>query len=193
MTTGASADAVELLTTDHRTVEQLFRHLRAAGEVGASENQRDLVQRIVRELSVHAAVEEQVLYSAARDLLPNGDALARDSLDAHAEVKDLLAELDGCDPTHEAFEARVARLMTLVEAHVAEEEGELFPELRRLAGQERLQELGTTMEQAKKQAPTRPHPYAPDRPPPSIVAGAVAAVADLARDSARTLVREPYS
>jgi hemerythrin superfamily protein len=192
MTTGASADAIELLAADHRAVEQLFRHLAAAGEVGAVENQRDLAQRIVRELSVHAAVEEQVLYPAVRTLLPEGDRLADTSLEDHAEVKRALADLDGRDPSDDGFEPCAARLAELVRSHVAEEEGELFPALQ-AAGRERLQELATALERARKVAPTRPHPHVPDRPPANIVLGAVAAVADRARDAARSLVGEPQS
>ncbi|HEX2039766.1 MAG TPA: hemerythrin domain-containing protein [Acidimicrobiales bacterium] len=193
MTAGASVDAVELLTTDHRAVERLFRHLLAAGQVAAVENQRDLAQRIVRELSVHAAVEEQVLYPAARELLPDGDRWADESLHAHGEVKHLLGELDGLDPVDDGFESCVTRLMELVRSHVGEEEAELLPALHRLAGRERLQELGTAMEQAKEGAPTRPHPHAPERPPVHIVAGAVATVADRAGHPVRPLVRGPQS
>jgi hypothetical protein len=48
-----------------------------------------------------------------------------------------------------------------------------------------LDELGKRMEKAKKLAPTRPHPRAPDQPPGILAAGMVAAVMDRARDMVR--------
>lgn len=183
--TGAAPDAVELLTADHRVVEQLFGHLEQAAGTSAVENQRDLSQRIVRELSVHAAAEEQVLYPTVRAMLSEGEARADDALQEHGAVKHLLAELDGMDPTDERFLAGFLRLMAVVRTHVDEEEGALFPELRQAVGQERLTEMGTLLERARATAPTRPHPHVPDRPPANIVAGAVTAVADRARDAAR--------
>lgn len=186
-TTGASADAVELLAADHREVEQLFRHLERASGSTATENQRDLAERIVRRLSVHAAVEEQVLYPAVRELLPDGDRVADDSLGDHAELKRMLADLDGRQADDPMFLPGFMAAMEVVRTHVADEEGSLFPALRQAAGQERLQELGTAMERARATAPTRPHPLAPDRPPANIVAGAIAAVADRARDAVRRL------
>jgi hypothetical protein len=41
------------------------------------------------------------------------------------------------------------------------------------------------MEKAKKIAPTRPHPRAPDQPPGILAAGMVAAVMDRAKDMVR--------
>jgi hypothetical protein len=41
------------------------------------------------------------------------------------------------------------------------------------------------MEKAKKLAPTRPHPRAPDQPPGNLVAGTMAAVMDRAKDMVR--------
>ena len=48
-----------------------------------------------------------------------------------------------------------------------------------------LEELGKRMEKAKKIAPTRPHPRAPDSPPGNLVSGTMAAVMDRGRDLVR--------
>jgi hypothetical protein len=45
------------------------------------------------------------------------------------------------------------------------------------------------MEEAKKAAPTRPHPRQPDEPPGNVIAGAVAGVVDKARDAVRDSLR----
>ena len=69
-----------------------------------------------------------------------------------------------------------------------EEEGELFPKVRKLLEPQMLAELGVRMEKAKKLAPTRPHPRAPDMPPGNIVAGSVAAIMDRGKDLMRDVI-----
>lgn len=183
--TDARPDAVELLATDHRTVEQLFHQLELASKTSAVENQRDLAQRIVRELSVHAAGEEQVLYPAIRRALDDGERRADEGIAEHAELKQLLADLDGVQPHDERFFAGFRRVMDVVRAHVADEEQALFPRLRESVGQAELYELAEALVSAKRLAPTRPHPHAPSRPPGNIVVGAAASLADRTRDIVR--------
>jgi hemerythrin superfamily protein len=189
-TTGTATDAVELLTADHRVLGQLFHQLDLATATDAVENQRDLAQRIVRELSVHAAVEEQLLYPAIRTALEDGERLADHALEEHAEVKHLLVELDRTRPHEDGFASMVTALIATVEQHVTEEEGLLLPQLAETLGPERLMELGEAMQLAKATAPTRPHPHVPDRPPGNVVAGAVTAFTDRVRDAVRDVTAE---
>lgn len=183
--TGARPDVVEVLTSDHRLVDQLFHQFELASSTEAYENQRDLAQKLVRELSVHSVAEEQVLYPVMRRVLENGDRLADECLEAHAELKRLLADLDGIGPHDEGFVSGFTQLAALVREHVVEEEGLLLPQLQEAVDAEELLDLGAAVEQAKRLAPTRPQPHAPNRPPGNIVAGALAAVADNARDLVR--------
>jgi len=100
-------------------------------------------------------------------------------------VKWTLSELEKMKPEDERYDAKVQVLMESVRHHVEEEEEELFPKARRLLGDDLLFELGDRIEKAKKIAPTRPHPRAPDEPPGNLVAGTVAAVMDRAKDMVR--------
>src|SRR5690606_503114 len=52
-------DAITLLRDDHKTVERLFKRFEKAGDRALVEK-RSVVDRIIEELSVHAAIEEQV-------------------------------------------------------------------------------------------------------------------------------------
>ncbi|HUJ26173.1 MAG TPA: hemerythrin domain-containing protein, partial [Myxococcales bacterium] len=88
----------------------------------------------------------------------------------------------------ERFEAKVKVLSENVRHHVEEEQDEMFPRVQKLLGQELLDQLGERMARAKKLAPTRPHPRAPDSPPGNIVAGTMAAVMDKSKDLLRGLV-----
>ena len=174
-------DAVAVLRADHRTVEGLFTRFEKAGP-RALRTKRSLVDRMVTELTVHAAIEEAVLYPAARAEVPGAGPEVLESLEEHHVVKWLLAELDGLDPEDERFDAKVAVLTENVRHHVAEEEGELFPALRTHLTRARLVELGKELRAMRSHVPTRPHPRTPDTPPASLVPDVVTHVLDRARD-----------
>lgn len=152
---------------------------------GGPERRRQLVDEMIRELSVHAAIEEQVLYPYMRRELQGGEELAEEGIQEHQKAKELLADLERLDPQDATFNRRVGQLIADVRHHVEEEETEFFPRLREIASPDDLVELGSRLEAAKKLAPTRPHPKAPNTPPGNVVAGAAAAALDKARDKLR--------
>lgn len=174
-------DALKLLRTDHRTVEKLFKEYEAAGDRAYATKAR-LVASMTVELSVHAAIEEQVFYPAARKAVSPTNAMVLESLEEHHIVKWILSELSGMEPTDERYEPKVTVLMEMVRHHVKEEEGDLFPEVAKGIGEDRLEELGRQLETAKQTAPTRPHPLGPDTPPFNMVNGLVTGAMDRARD-----------
>ena len=172
-------NAVHLLQQDHREVEQLFSQIEAAGGAGPDE----AVNEVVRELSVHAVIEEQVLYPAIREKVTGGDELADHAIEEHQEVKELLAQIERSDGDATERRSLLARLTREVRSHVEEEEGDVLPKLQAAVGPDELRQLGEAMAQAKKMAPTRPHPHAPNTPPGNVVAGPAAALVDKARDA----------
>jgi hemerythrin superfamily protein len=182
-------NAITLLKNDHKTVEGLFKRFEKLGP-RAVKTRQDIVERIVRELSIHAAIEEMVLYPAIRDAVKSGDVdkLVLQSLEEHHLVKWVLWELERMDPTDERFDAKVRVLIENVRHHVTEEEKELFPQVNKVYGRAQLDELGEAMESLKKTVPTHPHPRSPDEPPGNLIAGAGAALVDKALDAGRRLV-----
>ena len=179
--TRTSLDAVALLKNDHRAVEGLFKKFKASRNSRAKGTIRD---QIVKELSIHASIEEELLYPAA-DKRARQKGLVLESLEEHHLVKVLLSEIDGMDPEDERFEPKVHVLMENVMHHAKEEEKDLLPKVRKVLSRSELIELGEQMERAKRRAPTRPHPKAPDTPPGLTVAGPVSAVMDAAKDAVR--------
>jgi hemerythrin superfamily protein len=175
-------DAITLLRNDHKSVEQLFKRFEKAGDRAYVEK-RQIVDRIIEELSIHAAIEEQVFYPVARATVPDTEDMTLESLEEHHVVKWLLSELEDLDPSHERFDAKVTVLIENVRHHVEEEEGEFFPKVRRELGRKALADLGEAMADAKKAAPTHPHPRSPDVPPAKAVVGAVAGVVDRVGDN----------
>src|SRR5688572_6723608 len=154
-------DAITLLKDDHRTAEQLFKRFEDAGDK-AYVQKRQIVDRIIEQLSIHAAIEEQAFYPVARTAVPDTEDITLESLEEHHVVKWLLSELEDMDPAHERFDAKVTVLIENVRHHVEEEETEFFPKVREELGRNELADLGETMAEAKTAAPTRPHPRMPD-------------------------------
>jgi hemerythrin superfamily protein len=185
-------DAITLLKDDHKTVEQLFKRFEKAGD-RAHVEKRNLVDRIVEALSVHAALEEQLFYPVVRATVPGTESLTLESLEEHHIVKWVLDELDGMDPEDERFEAKVTVLIENVRHHVDEEEGDLFPKVRDELGRAALDELGDAMAEARRSAPTHPHPRSPDTPPGNVVVGAAAGVADKIGDTVSGLAQGSVS
>jgi hemerythrin superfamily protein len=175
-------DALQLLRRDHQTVQKLFSRFESARK-----GKKAIVDRIVKELAIHSAIEEQLFYPAIRaaakgEELEEADEKVLEALEEHHVAKWLLAEIEDMDEDDERFEAKVMVLIESVRHHIKEEQGPLFRFVRRLMGKDQLDLLGNALEQAKKMAPTRPHPRAPDQPPGNLVAGAAAAVLDRGRD-----------
>jgi hypothetical protein len=73
--------------------------------------------------------------------------------------------------------------MAVIRHHVREEETDLFPGLREACSADELRELGAKVETAKKLAPTRRHPAAPDRPPLNTLLAPGAGLVDRLRDA----------
>src|SRR5918998_80508 len=130
-------DAIRLLKDDHKAVEQLFKRFEKAGDKAYSEK-RAVVERIVEELSKHAAVEEQLFYPVVRATVPDTDDIALESLEEHHVVKWVLSELETMDPRDERFDAKVTVLIENVRHHVEEEEDEFFPKVRDELGRNAL-------------------------------------------------------
>jgi hemerythrin superfamily protein len=172
-------DAITLLKADHKTVKLLFTKFTKLGD-NAHKSKRDVVDQIIEELSVHASIEELVFYPAVRKEVEGADDDVLEALEEHHVAKWLLSELDGMDPTHERFDAKVKVLIESVKHHIEEEETQLFPEVRQALGRKHLQELGEELEKAKKVAPTRPHPRTPDEPPGNPIVAPAAGLADRA-------------
>jgi hemerythrin superfamily protein len=174
-------DAIAVLKADHRQVEEWFTAFEKAGAT-AYKTKRKLVDRIIAALSQHAAIEEEEFYPAVRTFDPVAEDQVLEALEEHHIVKWELQELVDLDPKDERFTAKVTVLIENVRHHVKEEEGELFPSVREAMTRAQLQEIADRLEQARRTAPTRPHPRSPDQPPAGTVSDVVAGVIDKARE-----------
>lgn len=152
-------NAIDLLTQDHRTVENLF----ADFEADPGDDRHEILARIIRELSIHAAIEEAYLYPRIRQQMPLAARHVEDGMRQHQQLKESLARLDGrlASADSEEVAHEVAMLKQETAHHVDEEEQELFPAFAMVARRRELDGLGRAMKRAKSSAPTRPHPKQP--------------------------------
>jgi hemerythrin superfamily protein len=136
-------NAIDLLEKQHREVEELFEELEGAGERAEKTKER-LCREISDKLAVHAEIEEKLFYPEAKQ--ENTEEILRESVEEHLAMKRILSDLVETRPTDEQFDARMKVLKEQVEHHVEEEEGELFPKVRKSCSKEELEDLGTRME-----------------------------------------------
>ncbi|GAA0530942.1 hemerythrin [Saccharopolyspora subtropica] len=176
-----TGDIVDVLTTDHREVEQAFADYERGGL--SDEQRRSLADHIITELVRHSVAEEQYLYPAAREKLSDGDEVADKELREHAEAEEVMKQLEGMDVTDAEFDRLMGRLIRDIRHHVEEEERDLFPRLQEVCNADELMDLGNKIQMAKKVAPTRPHPSAPDRPPANLILDPGAGMIDRVRDA----------
>jgi hemerythrin superfamily protein len=172
---------IQLIKNDHRTVKSLFRKFERASQ--SSEKQR-IGQEIIEELSVHATVEEELVYPVLRADKRIEDAVLN-AMEEHHAVKLTLRELDKMKATDERYDAKMHVVMESIENHIEVEETDLLPRLEKLLDTEQSNKLAQRIVAMKNLAPNHPHPKAPDTPPGGFVAGMVAKVLDVGKDVVR--------
>src|SRR5213075_2706053 len=111
-----------------------------------------------------------------------------ESLEEHHLAKLSLSELERLPADSERFVPKMIVLIESVRHHFEMEEEELFPEVRQALGRTRLREIGDMLASAKKKAPTRPHPLAPDEPPLNTIVSSATALVDRALMTGRDTV-----
>ncbi|MBT2365615.1 hemerythrin domain-containing protein [Streptomyces sp. ISL-10] len=174
-------DVVAELVSDHREVEELFTKIE---ELPSGDSRRKrYADRVTMELVRHSVAEEAYLYPAVRKHVPGGGDLADRELADHAAAERIMKDLEGCQADDSAFDMQIAKLMSEIRTHVTDEETKLFPRLREACSTEMLNDLGDKVRQAKKSAPTRPHPSAPDKPPANKLLAPGVGLVDRMRDA----------
>lgn len=140
------ASPLAMLAADHEKVRQLAEEFQAALENG--DDQDRLVAEICRELEMHSAVEEEILYPAAAKI-SELVLLIDQARDDHERVKETIDEIRSMDEGDPQIAGMVLQLAEEVEEHANEEEAVLFPELERRMAAELVQ-LGLQMRQLKR-------------------------------------------
>ena len=140
----APRDAIALLKQDHRAVEALFEEFEDAEE----SEQSELATRICQMLTVHAQIEEEILYPAAKEAFgEEDDEMVYEAEIEHGSAKELIAKIEGGTPDDPNFKPLVKVLSEYIKHHVKEEEKEMFPSLKETEVD--LKELGSQLAERK--------------------------------------------
>ncbi|NML62909.1 hemerythrin domain-containing protein [Massilia sp. RP-1-19] len=122
-------DAIALLIADHKKVKDLFEKFDKLSD-RSKVNKKKIADQICMELTVHTQVEEEIFYPAVREPIKDDD-LMDEAVVEHASAKDLIAQIGEMDPGDDLYDAKVKVLSEQIEHHVKEEEGEMFPKVRK--------------------------------------------------------------
>lgn len=143
------ADALALLRHEHDKIRQLFvEFARLRGIEDEDERKAELVDEICYELTLHAIVEEELVYPLLRAAADDDEMMDEAEVE-HAGVRELVSQLEVMYPGDDHFEATVAVLAEEVEHHVAMEESDMF-ETARKAGID-LAALGRKMQARRRE------------------------------------------
>ncbi len=140
MSTGVNA--LDLLQEQHDEVDALIERLQ--NETFEGQQKMLVFFELADKLAAHAAVEEQLFYPTVK-ARETEDILIESTFE-HLAIKRVLADLMLTELDDPRFDAQIKVLGEEVEHHAREEEeGELFPKVRRLMSEDELDALGGEM------------------------------------------------
>ena len=123
-----SPDAITLLRADHAEVLAMFEKFEKMKANGPKK--KALVDQICNELTIHTAIEDEILYPAARGAIKDADLMDEADVE-HAGAKDLIQQLRDQNPGDEHYDAKVTVLGEYIKHHVKEEHSEMFPKIKK--------------------------------------------------------------
>ena len=142
-------DAIQFLKKEHVTAKAAFERVLQASPA----KRGDLWEKLSPELESHEQMEDACLYTPlSRDAAGKDPKLAgwREKHQAEVEkVKELIEELDDVDAEDEEWLSTVKEIHASLEAHIQEEEGDIFPRISKVWDEARLTDAGAKMEQMK--------------------------------------------
>lgn len=146
-------DAVTLLEQDHQKVKKLMGEIEKTTERGVKTREQ-LFNKLVQELTIHEKIEEQIFYPAVKERATSKqlEELVAESYEEHHFVDVVKAELEATPFEAEEWAAKFKVMMENIEHHAfEEEEGKMFPKVRRAFKKDELEDLGMQMEELKQQ------------------------------------------
>jgi hemerythrin-like domain-containing protein len=123
-------NALDVLKEDHDYVKKSYRAFQKLDPEEDLEEVQAIVKNVCAALKVHARIEEEILYPAARRALKDADLVDEAEVE-HDSAKTLIRRIERLKPKDPKYAAAFTVLCEYVDHHVKEEENEMFPKLRR--------------------------------------------------------------
>jgi len=121
-------NAMTLLKEDHQKVKELFDKFE---DTKSSGSKARIVTPAIRELKVHATVEEELFYPALRQKMEDEEGILEEADEEHHVAKVLIAELEKMNGSEDHWEAKFTVLSESVRHHIKEEEGDMFKKAKK--------------------------------------------------------------
>jgi hemerythrin-like domain-containing protein len=145
--TTTKVDAIKLLKADHREVAEMFKQFET-GRLTPARKQK-LAAEICKSLRVHAQIEEEILYPAARKVLKKADmSIVDEAVVEHGSIKELVEAIEA-GINQELLDSQVHVMGEWVRHHVKEEEADILPKLK--DSEMDLEELGEELAKRKEE------------------------------------------
>ncbi len=126
-------DVIDLLIQQHREADALFEAFRNAQD---DASKKELCIQLAESLTLHATVEERWIYPVARRVI--GEDKIQHSVDEHAEVKRLIADILRSRNDVGGLAAKVGELEMMVKRHVTDEEQNVLPQFGQKVTEEEI-------------------------------------------------------
>jgi len=143
-------NAITMLKADHDTVKKLLNELESTTERGVK-TREELFTRIKADLTVHEVIEEEIFYPALKEH-PKAKDIVLEAYEEHNVVDMVMREIEGVAFDDERWGAKLTVMKENVEHHIEEEEGQMFPQARRVFDEAELEELGRRMAARRESA-----------------------------------------
>ncbi|MEO8313489.1 MAG: hemerythrin domain-containing protein [Pseudomonadota bacterium] len=143
----ANKDAIALLKSDHRQVEEWFEQFENAK---SDDKKAKLAEQICEALRVHTTIEEEIFYPAFLEMVGDEDIHHEAEIE-HEAAKNLIAQIETSSPKDDYFDAKVKVLSEMIKHHVKEEEQAdgMFAKARK--SDMDLAEVGQQLQQRKSE------------------------------------------
>lgn len=146
-------NALTLLEEDHRKVKKLMHEIEKTTERGVK-TREELFTRLVDELTVHEKIEEQIFYPQVRERAKTKqlEDMVVEAYEEHHFVDTVKAEIENTPFEAEEWAAKFKVMMENIEHHAEEEEeGKMFPKVRKVFTEGELADMGEQMAQLKEE------------------------------------------
>jgi iron-sulfur cluster repair protein YtfE (RIC family) len=149
----SAMDALTLLMEDHQKVKKIMGDLEKTTERGIK-TREELFTKLVDELTVHEKIEEQIFYPEVKERATSKqlEDLVSESYEEHHFVDVVKAEIQDTPFEAEEWAAKFKVMKENIEHHAfEEEEGKMFPKVRKAFSKDELEDMGTRMAELKQQ------------------------------------------
>ena len=137
-------DVLRLLEDEHDEAKSVFKKLEKAHGPEASR----LWDQLKSMLTLHEEMEETLFYPQLKAEKPTED-LILESYQEHHVMDLLIEEISALKPSDEAWQPKIKVLQENTEHHIEEEEGELFPKVRKIWNTAKREQVGRQMQEMK--------------------------------------------